>query len=203
MGRAPRRAVLRRRRCRGSCRGRCSTCRRSAISSRSIPLYAVFCAEGLRRLTGRLAGAWGAAAGVALLGAAAAFPVQLGSSGVEWRVAAGRMSREQSLAARLPGYRLWPGVTARDRVLFVGENDRFHCPAELAWSADYLPVAAWGRDPAAWRAGLDALGVTLCTAPYGPAPGGAARRPRRPARARRARRGGGPLSGAAPRRPVR
>jgi hypothetical protein len=124
------------------------------------PLYAVFCAEGLRRLTGRLAGAWGAAAGVALVGAAAAFPVQLGSSGVEWRVAAGRMSREQSLAARLPGYRLWPAVTARDRVLFVGENDRFHCPAELAWSAEYLPAAAWGRDPAAWRAGLDALGVT-------------------------------------------
>ncbi len=124
------------------------------------PLYAVFCAEGLRRLTGRLAGAWGAAAGVALLGAAAAFPVQLGSSGVEWRVAAGRMSREQSLAARLPGYRLWPDVTARDRVLFIGENDRFHCPAEVAWSVEYLPVAAWGRDPAAWRAGLDALGVT-------------------------------------------
>jgi hypothetical protein len=45
-------------------------------------------------------------------------------------------------------------------VLFVGENDRFHCPAELAWSAEYLPAAAWGRDPAAWRAGLDALGVT-------------------------------------------
>jgi len=125
------------------------------------PLYAVFCAEGLRRLTGRFAGARGAAAGLALLGAAVAFPVQLGSSGVEWKVAAGLMSGEQSLAARLPGYRLWPGVTARDRVLFVGENDRFHCPAELAWSAEYLPVAAWGRDPAAWRAGLDALGVTL------------------------------------------
>ena len=125
-----------------------------------FPLYVVFCAEGLRRLTGRFAGAWGAAAGVALLGAAAAFPVQFGSSGLEWRVAAGGISREESLAARLPGYRLWQNVTARDRVLFVGENDRFHCPAQLCWSSDYLPVAAWGRDPAAWRAGLDQLHVT-------------------------------------------
>lgn len=124
------------------------------------PLYAVFCAEGMRRLTGRFAGAWGAAAGVALLAAAAAFPVQFGSSGLEWKVAAGRLSREESLAARLPGYRLWPYVGGRDRVLFVGENDRFHCPAELSWSADYLPAAAWGRDPGAWRAGLDGLGVT-------------------------------------------
>ena len=37
LGRAPRRAVLSSPPCRGSCRGRCSTCRRSAISSRSIP----------------------------------------------------------------------------------------------------------------------------------------------------------------------
>lgn len=124
------------------------------------PLYAVFCAEGLRRLTGRFAGAWGAAAGIALLAAASAFPVQFGSSGLEWEVAAGRLSRERFLAARLPGYRLWPGVTARDRVLFVGENDRFHCPAEVSWSSDYLPAAAWGRDLKAWRAGLDGLGVT-------------------------------------------
>ena len=131
-----------------------------------FPMYVVFCAEGLRRLTGRFAGAWGAAAGIALLAAAAAFPVQFGSSGLEWRVAAGRISREESLAARLPGYRLWPNLTARDRVVFVGENDRFHCPAGLSWSTEYLPVAAWGRDPAAWRAGLDELGVThvLCRA---------------------------------------
>ena len=124
------------------------------------PLYAVFCAEGLRRLTGRFAGRWGAASGIALLGAAAAFPVQFGSSGLEWKVAMGSVSREESLAARLPGYRLWPNVRAQDRMLFLGENDRFHCPAALAWSGEYLPAAAWGRDPAAWRAGLDELGIT-------------------------------------------
>ncbi len=125
-----------------------------------FPMYAVFCAEGLRRLTRRFAGPWGAAAGVALVGAAAAFPVQFGSSGVEWRVAAGRVSREESLAARLPGYRLWPNVSEQDRMLFFGENDRFHCPAALAFSEEYLPAAAWGRDPAAWRAGLDELRIT-------------------------------------------
>lgn len=124
------------------------------------PLYAVFCAEGLRRLTGLFAGWSGAAAGIALLGAAAALPVQFGSSGLEWGVAAGRVSREESLAARLPGYRLWPNVSAQDRVLLFGENDRFHCPAARAWSEEYLPAAAWGRDPAAWRAGLDELGIT-------------------------------------------
>jgi hypothetical protein len=124
------------------------------------PLYAVFCAEGLRRLTGLFAGRSGVAAGIALLGAAAALPVQFGSSGLEWKVAAGRVSREESLAARLPGYRLWPNVSAQDRVLLFGENDRFHCPAARAWSDEYLPAAAWGRDPAAWRAGLDELGIT-------------------------------------------
>ena len=123
-------------------------------------LYAVFVADGLRRATGRFSASAGAAAGLALLAAAAAFPVQLGSSGLEWRVAAGRMSREAYLAARLPAYSLQARIGADDRILFLGENDRFHCPAVLAWRDDYLPVAAWGRDPAAWRAGLGALGIT-------------------------------------------
>ena len=45
-------------------------------------------------------------------------------------------------------------------MLFFGENDRFHCPAALSFSEEYLPAAAWGRDPAAWRAGLDELRIT-------------------------------------------
>src|SRR5262249_34416267 len=47
-----------------------------------------------------------------------------------------------------------------DRVVLFGENDRFHCPAALAWRDDYLPVAGWGRDPEAWRRGLGELHVT-------------------------------------------
>jgi hypothetical protein len=124
------------------------------------PLYAVFVAEGLSRATGRFRARGGAAAGLALLAAAAAFPVQFGSSGLEWRVAAGRLSRDAYLAARLPAYALQDRIGADDRILFLGENDRFHCPAALAWRDDYLPVAAWGRDPAAWRAGLGALRIT-------------------------------------------
>jgi hypothetical protein len=124
------------------------------------PLYAVFVAEGLRRLTGRFAGRGGAAAGLALLAAAVAFPVQLGSSGLEWRLAGGGLSRDQYLAARLPAYPLWERMGSADRILFLGENDRFHCPARAAWRDDFLPVAAWGRDAQAWRRGLDVLGIT-------------------------------------------
>jgi len=124
------------------------------------PMYAVFAAEGLRRLTRGFAGNAGIAAGAAVLTAAAALPVQLGSSGVEWRVALGRMPAEVSLSARLPAYPLWPYVSKSDRVVLLGENDRFHCPADRAWRAEFLPVALWGRDPSAWREGLRRLGVT-------------------------------------------
>ena len=124
------------------------------------PLYAVFAAEGLRRLTRGFAGDAGIAAGAALLTAAAVLPVQLGSSGVEWSVALGRMPREESLAARLPSYPLWASVSEPDRVVLLGENDRFHCPAGVAWRAEFLPVSRWGADPAAWRAGLRDLSIT-------------------------------------------
>ncbi len=124
------------------------------------PLYAVFAAEGLRRLTSRFSGPPGVAAGAALLAAAAAFPVQLGSSGLEWRAATGRITRDQYLDAKLPSYALRTRLGAGDRVVLFGENDRFHCPAAVAWRDDYLPVAAWGRDPAAWRRGLEVLGIT-------------------------------------------
>ncbi|HWZ87099.1 MAG TPA: hypothetical protein VN032_12905 [Thermoanaerobaculia bacterium] len=124
------------------------------------PLYAVFVAEGLRQATSRFGGKAGTVAGLALLGAAAAFPVQLGSSGLEWTVATGRVSRDGYLAARLPAFAFRDRIGPDDRIVLFGENDRFHCPAAAAWRDDYLPVAAWGRDPAAWREGLDALGIT-------------------------------------------
>jgi hypothetical protein len=125
-----------------------------------LPLYAVFVAEGLGRLTRAFAGGPGRAAGAALLAAAAAFPVQAGSSGLEARVAFGRLSREAYLDAVLPAHPLWREVRPDDRVLFVGENDRFHCPAAEAWRDDFAPVAAWAADPAAWRRGIDDLEIT-------------------------------------------
>jgi len=51
-------------------------------------------------------------------------------------------------------------VTESDRVVLLGENDRFHCPAAEAWRAEFLPVARWGADPAAWREGMRQLGIT-------------------------------------------
>jgi hypothetical protein len=125
-----------------------------------FPLYAVFVAEGLERLTQASAGGWGRAAGVALLAAAAAFPVQAGSSGLEARVAFGRLSREAYLDEVLPAHPLWGRVRAADRVLFLGENDRFHSPAAEDWRDDFAPAAGWGADPDAWRRGLDELGIT-------------------------------------------
>jgi hypothetical protein len=126
------------------------------------PLYAVFTAEGLRRLTGRFGGATGAAgpvAGWAVLAAAALFPVQVGSSGEEWRVALGRTTRGDFLAARLPSWPLWRSVGPGDRLLFVGENDRFHCPAAAAWRYEFRPAASAG-DAAAWNRDLADLAIT-------------------------------------------
>jgi hypothetical protein len=119
------------------------------------PLYAVFTAEGLRRLTGAKA----SIAGWAVLAAAALFPVQAGSSGEEWRVALGRITREDFLAARLPSWTLWRLVGPGDRLLFIGENDRFHCPARAAWRYEFRPAAASG-DPAAWNRDLADLTIT-------------------------------------------
>jgi hypothetical protein len=123
------------------------------------PLYAVFTAEGLRRLTRGFAGTPGAAAGVAILGAAAMFPVQVGSSGEEWRVVLGGVPRERYLASRLPAWSLWRALGPADRVLFVGENDRFHCPAGAAWRFEFRPASA-SADPDAWTRDLAALGIT-------------------------------------------
>lgn len=124
------------------------------------PLYAVFLAEGLRRLTGRFAGVPGMAAGMTLLAAAAAFPVQLGSGGFEWKAAVGRLSRRESLEEQLPAYPLWKHLGPEARVVFLGENDRFHSPAAAAWRAEFLPVSAWGADPEIWRRELTRLRIT-------------------------------------------
>src|SRR5262249_36611483 len=86
--------------------------------------------------------------------------------------AVGRMSRERSLAARLPSYPLWSRVTEADRVVLLGENDRFHCPAAQAWRAEFLPVSRWGADPTAWRDGFRRLGITPVVRPEDRVPAG-------------------------------
>ena len=125
-----------------------------------VPLYAVFTAEGLRRLTGRFRGAAGRAAGLAVLAVSAAFPVHVGSSGLEWKAALGRATRDEVRAERLPSLVFSGLLGPADRVVLVGENDRFHIPAATVWRAEFAPVASWGRDADAWRRGLDELSIT-------------------------------------------
>jgi hypothetical protein len=124
------------------------------------PLYAVFTAEGLSRLAGRFQCAAGKAAGLAVLAVSAAFPVHVGSTGLEWTAALGRATREELRAERLPSLAFAGLLGPADRVLLVGENDRFHVPAGAVWRADFAPVASWRRDAAAWRRGLDELSIT-------------------------------------------
>ena len=125
-----------------------------------FPLYVVDTAAGLSRWTRGFSGATGRAAGLAVLAVAAAFPVHFGSTGLEWKAAFGLASREEVIAARLPSAAFANRLRSEDRVLLVGENDRFHIPAGVVWRSEYLPAAGWGRDPEAWRRGLNALGIT-------------------------------------------
>src|SRR5262249_55085718 len=125
------------------------------------PLYAVFTAEGLRRLTAEFEGTRGGAAGAAILAAAAPFPVPVGSGGEAWRVALGASTREEYLSSRLPAWPLWSAVGPGDRLLFVGENDRFHCPAGAAWRFNFRPAPQGASsDPSAWARDLADLGIT-------------------------------------------
>jgi len=86
--------------------------------------------------------------------------VQLGSSGIEWKVAAGAISREKALEEKLDSYPLWKLVRPEDRVVFLGENDRFHSPTEWVLRNAYDPVNQWGQDPDLWRRGLGRFHVT-------------------------------------------
>ena len=123
------------------------------------PLYGLFTAQGVLLATRRFAGRSGLIAGAAVTLTALSFPVQLGSSGVEWKVAAGRMTREAALEARLPSYRFWKHVGPDDRVVFIGEWDFFHCPARSIERAFYHPIVNWDSNPAVWRRGLARLRV--------------------------------------------
>ena len=123
------------------------------------PLYGLFAANGVVLATRRFAGRAGLAAGAALTVTALSFPVQLGSSGVEWKVAAGLMSREAALEARVPSYRFWKKVRPDDRVVFIGEWDFFHCPTRWIERAFYHPIVNWGSDSDTWRRGLSRMRV--------------------------------------------
>lgn len=126
------------------------------------PLYAVFAAEGLDRLTGRFDGAAGGLAGFSMAAVTLAFPAQFLSLPFDARVAAGRVSRETALAAYLPAYPLWSLVKPADRVLLAGEFDRYHCPAERAWRTGWWPISEMRPGSPGFEVRLRQLGVTHC-----------------------------------------
>jgi hypothetical protein len=125
------------------------------------PLYAMFTATGISRGTGRFSGKVGLAAGVALAAAVLAFPVPYDPKVREVKAAFGLLRREEVLTRELPSYSLWKHVEPKDRAILIGEYDRFHCPAELAYRTKYIPVRYWENDAERWRRELRRFGITV------------------------------------------
>jgi hypothetical protein len=123
------------------------------------PLYAVFAALGLSRLTENFRGRLGAAAGLSAAALAIAFPLQFLTGPTDLRIALKGASPESVLDS-LPDYRLWSHVDSRDRVLFLGEHDRYHCPARFVVS-DVLIHQNREVDPARWFAEWRPLGINV------------------------------------------
>ena len=122
------------------------------------PLYAVFGALGLAEATANFGGRVGAAAAACLSLLAVGFPAQFSSAPLDAKMALGLVSTERGLSAYLPAYPLWKHVDPQDRVLLLGDWDRYHCPAEFVIRDIDLRVA--GDDPEAWRAELRRLQIT-------------------------------------------
>lgn len=125
------------------------------------PLYAVFTAVGLSRAANRFSGRLERAAGIALAVVFLAFPAEFVIHKWEIGAACGLVSRKEVLASQLPSYNLWKFVSPRDRVVLIGEFDRFHCPADLVYRAKFIPVVDWGDEPAVWREQLRRYGITV------------------------------------------
>jgi hypothetical protein len=122
------------------------------------PFYAVFGALGLAEATANFRGRAGAAAAACLSLLAVGFPAQFFSAPLDAKIALRQISMERGLSAYLPAYPLWTHVRPQDRVLLLGDWDRYHCPAEFVIRDIDLRVA--GDDPEAWRAELRRLRIT-------------------------------------------
>jgi hypothetical protein len=122
------------------------------------PLYAVFTALGLARLTEDFRGRWGVAAAICLAALSLVLPAHLFSAPFDAKVALGRLSREEALSAYLPAYPLWRHVRLEDRVLLLGDWDRYHCPAEYVIRDIQLAIAS--QEPDRWRRELRRLRIS-------------------------------------------
>ena len=105
--------------------------------------------RGFSGASGRAAGACRARGGRGVSG-----PLRFERARVEGRH--GRATREEVLAARLPSLAFAGQLGPADRVVFIGENDRFHCPAGTVWRGEFSPVAgmegrSWSGDAGSTR----------------------------------------------------
>ncbi|MEO8217560.1 MAG: hypothetical protein ABI718_10810 [Acidobacteriota bacterium] len=123
------------------------------------PLFAVFTCVGLSRLTRRFHGWEGRLAACALTIAALALPVQVGSSGREWKYTTGLIDEKQFLDESLISHRFWSSVPAGENAILIGEEDRYHAPFASAFRAEWPPVSRWG-DSASWSRGIDMLHIS-------------------------------------------
>ena len=123
-----------------------------------FPIYAAAAGVGLERATGQFRGRLGSAAAAAAAALALAVPTQLLSAPHDLDLALRRATPETALAA-LPAYPLWSHVHSQDRVLLLGDPDRFHCPARVVVN-DVLIFPGPDVDPNRWQREWRPLGIT-------------------------------------------
>ena len=123
------------------------------------PLYAVAAASGLSRATGEFRGRSGHLAAAAIAALVLAVPIELLFLPADLRYALGRVSSEDVLNT-LPAYPLWRHVRAEDRVLLLGDPDRYHCPARFIVS-DTLVFPTERIDPHRWSKEWRPLGINV------------------------------------------
>ena len=124
-----------------------------------FPLFAAFTAVGLARLTDGFAGRLGGAAAVSAAALAVALPLPFLTGPTDLRIAWKGVSPDVVLQS-LPDYLLWKHVRREDRVLFLGEHDRYHCPARFVVN-DVILHQARDVDPSRWASEWRPLGINV------------------------------------------
>jgi hypothetical protein len=124
-----------------------------------FPLFAAFTAVGLARLTDGFSGRLGGAAAVAAAALAVALPLPFLTGPTDLRIAWKGVSPDVVLQS-LPDYLLWKNVRREDRVLFLGEHDRYHCPASFVVN-DVILHQARDVDPSRWASEWRPLGINV------------------------------------------
>src|SRR5262249_23517448 len=123
-----------------------------------LPIYTAVAGVGLERATRQFEGGVGFAAATAAAALVLIVPIQLLSAPRDLILALKRTSPAIALAA-WPAYPLWSHVHPDDRVLLLGDPDRFHCPARVVVN-DVLVFPGPEVDPARWWSEWRPLGIT-------------------------------------------